>query len=70
MDFFSFLVLLAIAYLLWRISDQLPDVLYRLSEIQKDIADLNRRGLEASSNTAPATKKPALKKKPEADSEA
>ena len=47
MDFFSFLVLLAIAYLLWRISDQLPDVLYRLSEIQKDIADLNRRSLEA-----------------------
>ena len=31
--------LLAFAYLLWRISDQLPDVLYRLSEIQKDIAD-------------------------------
>ena len=70
MDFFSFLVLLAIAYLLWRISDQLPDVLYRLSEIQKDIADLNRRGLEASSNTAPATKKPAPKKKLEADSKA
>ena len=70
MDTFSFLALLAIAYLLWRIGDQLPDVLYRLGEIQKDIADLNRRSLEASSNTTPATKKPASKKKPAADNEA
>ena len=28
-------------YCLWRISDDLPDVLFRLTEIQKDIADLN-----------------------------
>ena len=70
MDTFSFLALLAIAYLLWRIGDQLPDVLYRLGEIQKDIADLNRRSLEASSNTTPAAKKPVPKKKPAADNEA
>ena len=38
----SFIVLLAIAYLLWRISDQMPDVLFRLSEIQRDIAELHR----------------------------
>ena len=44
MDFLSFLLLLAIAYLLWRISDQMPDVLFRLSEIQRDIAELRRRG--------------------------
>ena len=44
MDFLSFLLLLAIAYLLWRISDQLPDVLFRLSEIQRDIAEVRRRG--------------------------
>ena len=43
MGFFSFIVLLAIAYLLWRISDQMPDVLFRLSEIQRDIAELRRR---------------------------
>ncbi len=42
MGFFSFIVLLAIAYLLWRISDQMPDVLFRLSEIQRDIAELRR----------------------------
>ncbi|MEM7000982.1 MAG: hypothetical protein AAF529_09350 [Pseudomonadota bacterium] len=44
---FTFVVLLAIAYLLWRISDQMPDVLFRLSEIQRDIAELRRRA-EAS----------------------
>ena len=43
MGFFSFVVLVAIAYLLWRISDQMPDVLFRLSEIQRDIAELRRR---------------------------
>lgn len=43
MGFLSFVVLVAIAYLLWRISDQMPDVLFRLSEIQRDIAELRRR---------------------------
>jgi|TARA_B110000977_G_C10875937_1_gene415530 hypothetical protein len=70
MSFLSFIVLVVIAYLLWRISDQLPDVLYRLGEIQKDIAALNRRGAEASTETTEATKKPAPKKKPQTDSEA
>lgn len=44
MGFFAFLLLAVIAYLIWRISDQLPDILFRLSEIQKDIAEINRRG--------------------------
>ncbi len=43
MGFFSFIVLLAIAYLVWRITDQLPDLIFRLSEIQRDIADVRRR---------------------------
>ena len=43
MSFLSFLVLLAIAYLLWRITDQLPDVIFRLSEIQRDVAELRRQ---------------------------
>ena len=42
MGFFSFLVLLGIAYLIWRISDQLPDLIFRLSEIQRDVAELRR----------------------------
>ncbi len=44
---FTIIVLLAIAYLLWRISDQLPDILFRLSEIQRDIAEIRRRGESA-----------------------
>lgn len=43
MSFLSFLVLLAIAYMLWRIMDQLPDVVFRLSEIQRDIAEIRRQ---------------------------
>ena len=43
MDFLSFLVLCVIAFFLWRISDQMPDILFRLSELQKDIAKLRRQ---------------------------
>jgi hypothetical protein len=42
MGFLSFLVLLAIAYLIWRISDQLPDIVFRVSELQRDVAELRR----------------------------
>lgn len=43
MGLLSFLVLCLIAFFLWRISDQMPDVLFRLSEIQKDIAEVRRQ---------------------------
>ena len=43
MGFFAFLVLCVIAFFLWRISDQMPDVLFRLSEMQKDVAELRRQ---------------------------
>jgi hypothetical protein len=43
MGFLSFLALLAIAYLVWRVTDQLPDLIFRLSEIQRDVAELRRR---------------------------
>ncbi len=48
MTFLSFLVLLAIAYMLWRIMDQLPDVVFRLSEIQRDIAEIRRSQASSS----------------------
>ncbi|MEM6707261.1 MAG: hypothetical protein AAF648_00590 [Pseudomonadota bacterium] len=38
----EFILLAVIAFLLWRISDQLPDLVFRLSEIQRDIAELRR----------------------------
>lgn len=47
MGFLSFIVLCVIAFLLWRIGDQMPDVLFRLSEVQKDIAEMRRQGERA-----------------------
>jgi len=54
MGFFSFLVLLAIAYLLWRVTDQLPDLIFRMSEIQRDVAEI-RRNQAGESVVEPAT---------------
>ena len=48
MGVLSFLVLCVIAFLLWRISDQMPDILFRLSEIQKDLAEMRRQGKQSN----------------------
>lgn len=54
MGFFSFIVLLAIAYLVWRVTDQLPDLIFRLSEIQRDVAEIRRRLAEPGREPEPA----------------
>jgi hypothetical protein len=62
MGFLSFVLILAIAYLLWRISDQIPDILFRLSEMQRDIAEIRRRGdaeQEAVPSPTPVADEPA-----------
>ena len=46
MTFLILLGVIAIAYFAWRVSDQLPDVIYRLGEVQRDVAEL-RRAVEA-----------------------
>ena len=46
MTFLILLGVIAIAYFAWRASDQLPDVIYRLGEVQRDVAEL-RRAVEA-----------------------
>lgn len=53
MEFLSFLALLGIAYLLWRLTDQIPDIIFRLSEIQRDTAELLRLS-KAKANDADA----------------
>ena len=53
MQFLSFLALLGIAYLLWRLTDQIPDIIFRLSEIQRDTAELLRLS-KAKANDAEA----------------
>ena len=50
MGFLSFLVLLGATYLLWRITDQLPDLVFRLSEIQRDVAEIRRKLAESDNN--------------------
>jgi len=42
MSFFTFLLLAGATYLIWRITDQLPDLIFRISEIQRDVAELRR----------------------------
>lgn len=55
MPFLSFLVLLGIAYLLWRVTDQLPDLIFRLSEVQRDVAEIRRRVMDdETAEAAPA----------------
>jgi hypothetical protein len=62
MGFLSFLVLLGIAYLIWRVTDQLPDLIFRLSEVQRDVAEIRRHltndatapALSAGSEAAPS----------------
>jgi len=39
----TLLVTLGIAFLIWRISEQLPDLVFRLSEIQRDLAEIRRQ---------------------------
>lgn len=51
MTFLILLGVIAVAYFAWRISDQIPDVIYRLGEIQRDVAEL-RRALEVRSEPA------------------
>ncbi len=53
MTFLSFLVLLGIAYLLWRVTDQLPDLIFRLSEVQRDVAEIRRRVMDEDAGEAP-----------------
>jgi len=54
MGIFSFVALLGIAYLVWRIADQLPDLIFRLSEIQRDVAEIRRRLAPSDDATRPA----------------
>ncbi len=58
MSFLTFLLVIAIAYLIWRITDQLPDLIFRISEIQRDVAEL-RRALTDASDRSPAAAPPS-----------
>lgn len=38
----DFIATCVCAYFLWRISEHLPDIAFRLSELQRDIAEIRR----------------------------
>ena len=46
MSVLIFIGVAVLCYLAWRIMDQLPDAIFRLSEIQRDIADVRRTLME------------------------
>ena len=59
MSFLIFVAVVVTAYFAWRIVDQLPDIVYRLSEIQRDLAEIRRRGEDAgSASDAPPAPEP------------
>lgn len=51
MSFLIFIGVAALCYLVWRIMDLLPDAIFRLSEIQRDIADIRRKLTENGPET-------------------
>lgn len=46
LSFITCIFVVGIAYGIYRLVDQLPDVLFRVSEIQRDIADIRRKLVE------------------------
>ena len=68
MGFLSFLLLAAITYLIWRITDQLPDLIFRISEIQRDVAELRRTLTDAPARPTASTAPSSQRLDPAADS--
>ncbi len=68
MGFLSFLLLAAITYLIWRITDQLPDLIFRISEIQRDVAELRRTLTDAPARPTAASAPSSQRLDPATDS--
>lgn len=62
MGFLSFLLLAAITYLIWRITDQLPDLIFRISEVQRDVAELRRTLADSQGRTTSGAATPASRR--------
>ena len=68
MGFLSLLLLAAITYLIWRITDQLPDLIFRISEIQRDVAELRRTLTDAPGRPSASPAPTSQRLDPAADS--
>ena len=42
MDFLTMIGVGAITYFVWKIADQLPDLLFRVAEIQRELGEIKR----------------------------
>jgi len=67
MGFLSFLLLAAITYLIWRITDQLPDLIFRISEVQRDVAELRRTLADAPTSASKPTSLPTTQRQSPAE---
>ena len=70
MSFLSFLLLGVATYLIWRITDQLPDLIFRISEIQRDVAELRRTLTDAPAPSSTASAAPSRRIEPSSGSPA
>ncbi|MCE2425360.1 MAG: hypothetical protein J4F45_09710 [Pseudomonadales bacterium] len=68
MMFLIFVAVAATAYFAWRIVDQLPDIVYRLSEIQRDLAEIRRRSEDAPLAAPAVPDAPAVPESEDEDS--
>ena len=64
MSFLSFVLLGAATYFIWRITDQLPDLIFRISEIQRDVAELRRTLTDAPAASSTGGAAPARRIEP------
>lgn len=55
MSFLMFIALVVIAYFAWRIVDLLPDIVFRLSEVQRDVAEIRRSSEAATPDSGDAS---------------
>lgn len=42
LEFLTLVGVAAITYFVWKIADQLPDLLFRIAEIQRELGELKR----------------------------
>ena len=52
MDFLAMIGVGAITYFVWKIADQLPDLLFRVAEIQRELGEIKRAQSGASGEDA------------------
>ena len=53
LEFLTLAGVAAITYFVWKIADQLPDLLFRIAEIQCELGEIKRHQIEPSDEDNP-----------------